>query len=744
MEQPVAWATDRVGLTDTSELKFAEAIWASGDVFTVLGVDAMLGRTFDRRDDRRGGGPDGPVALISFAFWQRRFGGTVDTVGHTLTIEHVPFTIVGITPPGFFGLNVGAAFDVILPLETEPLLGRVPKRLDSPHWTWLNVIARLEPGETTQSVTSALAAAQPRIREATMPAFTHANDRDRFFSAAWVAAAAPGGVSRLRRQYSVALLTLLAVVGVVLLVACSSIATLMLARWAVRRHEFAIRRALGASRGRLLRQLIVESLLLSAIGAALGLAIAQWGSQLLVAQLSTWASTAFLDLSLDWRVLSVTIGMTACTAFLFGILPAGGLLGAPATNPVQTPARSLADNATGGMMVIVQVALSLVLVVGAGLFLRSFMALAYRDLGFDRSRVLVGVVDARRSVVPAAGRAALYERVRAAVAAVPGVERAATSMATPLGSSGVRFTPDISIPDNPAWAGEQVRILSTPVSPGWFSTFGTRIVAGRDFDAHDGKGSPDVVIVNSAFARRYFGGATPLGSTLVEVAGPADRRPLEIVGLVQDAAFTTVRDEVEPTIYKPLAQRLDDELLTSIPTFSVSVRAVENLSPDLLRDSVAAAIDEVDPNLAVMFQTVTETLSVFYIRERLLAMLSGFFGGLALLLAAIGLYGVTAYSVSARRREIGICMALGARSRGIAWMVLRRVAWHAAIGLVAGALVSFWAAKFVRTLLYDLDARDQLTFDAAAGVMAIVAALAGWLPARRASQTDPAVVLREG
>lgn len=745
-DRAFAWATDRVNLSNTGENRFAAAIWTTSDLFKVLGVPARLGRTFDARDDRRSGGSAGPVALISYGFWQRRFNGAVDVIGQSLNVERTSFTIIGVTPPGFFGLDVGEAFELMLPMDAEPLLGRTPRRLESPTWTWMQVMARRAPGQTADSLSAALAAAQPGIREATMPAFDHAEDRDRYFGARWIVRDAPGGVSRLRRQYGPALVTLLWVVGLVLLVACANIATLMLGRSAARRYEFSVRLALGASRGRLVRQLLAESLLLSAIGATLGFAFAEWGSRLLVTQLSTWYSVAFLDLSLDWRVLAVTAAVTVSTAVLFGIAPAYQSLRVSAIDVLKArPGRSAGDAlGLGGGLVIVQLALSLVLVVGAGLFLRSFAALAYRDLGFDRSRVVVVVVDARRSTAPPAERAALYERLRDAASVLPGVESAATSLATPLGSAGVRFTPDITVPGNAVFAGQHVRILTNPVSPDWFRTFGTRILAGRDFNAGDRADAPNVAIVNEAFARRYFGGAAPVGQTLVEVAGPTDRRPLEIVGLVQDAAFATVRDSVEPTIYKPLAQRLDEQLMTSVPSISVSVRATPGLPPARLTGGLAAAIGGVDRDLAMTFQTVTEQLSIFYIRERLLALLSGFFGILALILAAMGLYGATAYSVSQRRFELGIRMALGATPGDVSRLVLRRVAILVTLGVMAGGSASLWGASYVGTLLYGLQPRDPWTVATSVATMALFAGAAGWLPARRAAHADPSAVLRQG
>lgn len=745
LSEAFASTTDRLKVTNATETTSLEAIWASGGFFDVLGVPAVLGRTFGEADDRRGGGLDGPVAMISYGYWQRRFGGAADAIGRTLTLDHVPFTILGVTPPSFWGLNVGSAFDVVLPLETEPLLGRVPSRLDNEYWQWLGIMARVQPDTPLDAVTSVLRSAQPQIRKATMPEYTRAEDRDAYLRRPWVARPAATGGSGLRGRYQRALLTLLALVALVLLVACANIANLQLARFAARRYEFSVRVALGASRLRLVRQVLTESFLLSAVGAALGFAFAQWGSRLLVGQLSTWASTAFLDLSTDWRVLGVTAAVTVATAMLFG---AAAAFRAAGIEPIEAlkhhPRGLMGDARTGltGALVIAQVALSLVLVVGAGLFLRSFVALAYRDLGFDRSRILVAIVDARRSAMPPESRAALYERVREAAEVVPGVESAATSKATPLGSEGVRFTPEFSAPDSSVFAGRNVRILTNPVSEGWFRTFGTRLLAGRDFDSRDRLGATDVVIVNEAFARRYFPDASPLGRTIVEATEPTDRRPLEIAGVVEDAAFTSVRDAVEPTLYRPLAQ--EPKWLMFQPSISISVRAVQDSSPALLAQGVAAAIGSVDRDLSVSFRTVHEVLNAYYVGERLLGLLSVFFGAVALLIAALGLYGVTAYSVSRRRTEIGIRMALGAAPGSVVRLVLGRVIVLVGVGVLGGAAVSVWASKFVASLLYGLEPWDPVTLVGSALLLAAVGMFAGWLPAWRASGIDPAQVLREG
>jgi predicted permease len=743
--RPIAWAADRVSLSDTGEVRFADAIWATGDFFDVLGIAAARGRVFGPRDDRRDGGLDGPVAVLSFGAWHRQFGGAPDVVGRRLTIERVPFTIVGVTPADFLGLNVGTTFDLILPLEVEPRLGRPAKRLESPTWTWLQVMARRAPGQPIELLSRTLGAARTAIRDATMPPFPRAEERDRYLNAPWEARAAPGGVSRMRRQYAGALWVLLAVVSVVLLIACANVATLLLERAAGRRYEFSIRLSLGATRGRLVRQQLLETLMISIAATAAGLLIAQWASRALVAQLSTWASTAAFDLSIDWRVLASATVVTMLVALVAGVAPALQACRAhPVDSLVPRPRGAMGDRTVrgGAVLVVGQVALSLVLVVAAGLFLQSFVRLAYRDLGFDRSCVLIAVVDARRSATPLPARLALFERLREAARVLPGVDAAATSSATPLGSAGVRWTPAITVPGT-RMPPDGVRVLTNPISAAWFRTYGTRMLAGRDFDNRDRAGAPPVVIVNEAFAERYFAGANPVGQTIVEIVNPMERRSLEIVGLVQNAAFVSVRDPLEPTMYAPLAQRVDERLLAFVPALTISVRSA-GASPERLTTSMAAAMSSIDPNLAISFQTVNEQLNAFYIRERLLAWLSGFFGAFALVLAALGLYASISHGVGRRRSEIGIRMALGARPGSVQRLVLGRVARLVIAGVAVGAVGSWWAARLIASLLYDVPPRDPGTFASAALILLVAAGVAAWLPALRAARVDPATVLREG
>ena len=742
LNEAFVWSTDGVALENAGDIRALNAIWASGNFFNVLGLPAIAGRTFTETDDRRGGGPDGPVAVLSSRAARRLFRDPRASIGQSLVIERHPFTVVGVLPREFFGLNVGTDADVVLPLEAEPMLNRTPSRLQ--RWPWLHITGRVAPGGTLDGATAAMRAAQPRIRELTMPDFSRAEDSASYLKDPWTMRSAATGSSRLRSRYQFALTTLLVVVGLVVLVACANIAHLQLARAASRRYDYSVRIALGAPRLRVVRLQAVESFLLAVIGAGLGLACANWAGSLVVAQLSTWASTAFLDLSVDWRVLVVTAMTATATALLFGIVPAIRAGRADPLDALNRSRRGLSGpGRTGDVLVVAQIALSMVLVVGAALFVRSFAALMTHDLGFDRRRVLTAVVDVRRSPTLPVDRPVLYERIREAVGGVAGVESASISIATPLGSAGVRFMRDVQEAGNPTFEGREVRVLTTPVGPDWFRTFGTRLIAGRDIEPADHANAPRVAVINEAFARRHFPGVNPLGRTIMVGEEPSDRQPMEIVGMVQDAAFTSVRDAVEPTLYASFAQSLDPTLIESFPSMSLSVRPAGGIPPARLSGAVAAAIAGVDGAATVSFQTHTETLSTYYIRERLLALLSGYFGFFALLLGAVGVYGVTAHSVSRRRTEIGVRMAIGASAASVVRLVLSRLTLLASLGIVAGCVLSFWATSLLGSLLFKITTRDPASLTIAIAALGLVTLCAGWIPARRASRIDPAEALRE-
>jgi putative ABC transport system permease protein len=739
-DRAFAWGEKRFDLASGGVAEFVDGIWTTAGIFDTLGVLPVLGRAFTDADDRPGGGQDGPVAVISHAFWQRRFGGAADTIGRRLTLERTAFTIVGIMPPDFFGPDVGRRVDIVVPVGMVTVL-REDRNFDQRDWWWLSIMMRLRNGQSAEQATAALRALQPQIRNATLPLDWPANDRERYLKDGLTLVPAATGNSALRTRYQRPLLTIQIVVTLVLLIACANIANLLLARATARRHEWSVRLALGASRWRLVRLMMTESLVLSIIGAGLGFLVARWGSPLLVRQLSTQTNTVFLDLSIDWRVLVFTSGITIVTALLFGTAPAFRAAGVAPMEAIKDQGRGAGGN-TGKMsvastLIVVQVALSVLLVVAAALFMRTFEKLARLDLGFDPTRVLVVTMNAERASIEPARRVAVFEGARQAVQALPGVESAALSYVTPV--SGNMWGNRLEVSGSVALTETERSARRNQVSPEFFKAYGQRLVAGRNFSDGDRDGAPLVAIVNEAFARTFLNGANPIGHTLRRFPVRADEPSLEIVGVAGDAVYRRLREPIPPTVYSPVMQSSP-----GLPSseYSLNVRAAAASLPFLTR-GIADAIGGVNKDLALTFRPLSDQVSASIAQERIVAMLSGFFGGLALLLAGLGLYGVTSYAVSRRRAEIGIRMALGAAPESVIRLVLGRVSVLVGIGIVVGAGLSLWAAQFVSTLLYGLEPRDPATLVASAAVLAAVGAVAGWLPARRASRIDPAEVLRD-
>ena len=734
--------TTRFNLALGGQTDFVDGVYASGQYFEALRVPPILGRTFTAEDDRRGGGPHGPVAVIGYTFWQRRFDGSPDVIGKTQTIDRVPFTIVGVMPPNFFGTDVGSRSDLILPIGSEPLMRGRDSLLDRA--SWLLVMARLKDGQTIESAEQALRGVQPQIREATLPANASAEARARHFAMPFGVQSATGGTSAMRARYRQPILAIMTVVALVLLIACANVANLFLARASARRREFSVRLALGASRWRLARQQLVEALLLAGSGSAAGLVIAVWASGLLVRQLSTQATTLFLDTRLDWRVLAFTASIGIAVALLFGVVPA---LRASRTEPIDAIREHDRNTAGergigfGGALVTGQVALCLVLVVAAGLFVRTFTTLATLNVGFDRDPVLLVRLDIPQIRAEAPQRAALYDRIAATVRATPGVVHAAISEVTPV--SGTITDVYVEAESGPRLAPPQNISYRNVITPDWFATYGTRLVAGRDFDDRDRLASPRVAIVNETFALRFLQGASPLGRRIRNPSSaPGETRPwMEVVGIVADATYLSLRAAVPPTMYVPLAQQPTGS--GYFPIATLSLRAASG-SPLALARSVGEAIARVDSDIAITFTPLKQQVDAALVQERIVAILSGWFSVLALLLSALGLYGVTAFAVNRRRTEIGIRMAIGAAPARVVRLLLARVTVLLGLGVVIGTAVSIWASRFIATLLYGLEPRDPITLISSAAILVAVGALASSLPAYRASRVDPAEVLREG
>jgi predicted permease len=727
-----AWAPGRVDLSPGGERQPAEALFTSGRFLATLGVPALIGRILDDGDDGRGGGRDGLVAVIGYGLWQRRFGGSASVLGAALPIDGVPCTIVGVMPPDFFGIEVGQPFDLILPLGIEPDVRGARASLHHPSALLLTVMLRLKRGQSIDSATAALRTFQseivglngkqpPRVPEflkdpyVLVPAATGTSDR-----------------SGLRRQYSRPLMTVLAVVVLVLLVACVNIANLFLARATARSHEMSVRLALGATRWRLGRQLLVESLVVALAGAACGLLFATWASRAVVASLSTVDTRVSLDLSLDWRVLAVTAGIAVATAILFGTGPALRAARAAPIDAMKEQGRtagSRRDLSTG--LVVGQMAVSLVLLVCAGLFLSTFTRLAALPLGFDPARVLVVNVDTARVGVDASARIDYFRQLVSTVQTVPGVARAAGSMITPF--SQATKSPLFSEPG---------RVHQHAVSPGFFDVYGIDIRSGRDFDERDTTSSPRVVVVSESYARKFLADRDPLGATIDSgpCAGPQGR--CAIVGVVSEAVFAPPRAGARPTMYVPLSQSagMAPPGRTEI---SISVRSATG-SPALLARGVTAALTAVDRNLAFSYRPLIQDVRASLTQERMVAWVSGFFGVLALLLSSLGLYGVTAYAVTRRRREIGVRVALGATPASVILLLLTRVFVVVLAGLAVGVPVALWTGRLVAALLYGVDSRNLATIGVAGLTLCSVAIVASLIAAFRATRIEPAEVLRQG
>jgi putative ABC transport system permease protein len=727
------WSDQRFNLATGGEVRNARGIRVSGDFFHVLGVEPILGRLLGPEDDQPGCSMSG--ANISYTFWQRNFASDPSVVGKNLTLDSNPFQVIGVTPPGFNGISIGDTFDVAVPICVEPILHPRNNRLTLRHAWWLATIGRLKPGWTIACANSQMLAVTPAILQETIPPVYDAEGTKKYLEYKLGAFSASTGFSELRQDSETSLWLLLGISGLVLLIACANLANLMLARTSARERQITIRRALGATRWRMVRELLSESLLLAAAGSVCGLFLAFAISRMLVAFISTQQNQVSLDLGMDWRVVAFTTALAALTTVSFGLAPALRSTRAEPATLLQSGSRGT----TGGrerfslrrILIVSQVGLSVVLLMGALLFVRSLRNLTTLNVGFQQTGILVTHVDFTRLQLPEDRFTEFKGDLVKRVQAIPGVESAAHAMMVPFG--GMTWNDDVINEGSDKDAGVAWENF---LGPGYFKTVGTPLLVGRDFDDRDTTTSVKVAIVNQAFVKKILKDADPLGKRFRIHEAPGKPRPLyEIVGVTADNKFQDMHEEFLPFMYFPAAQEEkpspDDQILirSSLPLTN-------------LIGSMKETIADVHPGIDLEFLVFKTRIQNSLLQDQLMATLSGFFGFLAALLAAIGLYGVISYMVIQRTKEIGIRMAIGADRADVLRMILHEATMLTVTGLLIGTGLALVAAQAAKSLLYGLKSRDPLTLVMAVVTLSTVAALASFLPAYRASKLDPLTALR--
>ncbi len=731
-----AFANKNFNLARGGQARYAVGMWVSGEFFDTLGIQPLLGRLFHAADDHPGCGTTG--AVISYPFWQREFGGDPGVLSKTVTLDGHVVPVIGVTPAGFYGLRIGRDFDVAVPLCSEPFILGERSLYSVPHGWWLTAMGRLKPGWSMQKASAQLQAISPAIMEATLPpGFLNLPDHvQEYLNNRLSAFPGATGVSSLRREYETPLWVLLAIASLVLLIACANLANLMLARAAAREREIAVRLALGAARGRLVRQLLTESLLLGVAGALLGTALARVLSRLLVDYLGTEDGVRiFLSLGTDWRVLLFTTGLALLTCVLFGLAPALKATSGPPARISSLAGRGLTATrerfSLRRALVVSQVALSLVLVVSALLFAGSLRKILTLDAGFQRDGILVMDLDFSSLNLPSTQRVPFTESMLEHVRSLPGVEAASEVQYVPLSGDG--------------WNGQVIVegkkvdtfVDMNSISDGYFKTLGTPLLTGRDFDQRDTPNSPRVAIVNQQFARRIFGGENAVGRTFkVDVYRGQQQPEYQIVGMVKNTKYMDLREELAPIAFYPQSQN-------EKPGLGTEVMIRSNLDLQSLVTSLRHTMADINPAIAIDFEVFNQQVKDGLLRERLLATLSGSFGVLAVVLATVGLYGVIAYMVVRRTNEIGIRMALGATPGRVLAMVLSEASTLLLVGLPIGVLLSLAAGKAAMSLLFGVRPYDPIILTAALLGLSAVAIAASLLPARRAARLHPMVALRE-
>ncbi len=708
----------------------------SGNFFDVLGIPAFRGRLLTAADDVTKGAH--PVVVLGYGFWHRRFGGEATVLGKTVRVNNALMTVIGIAPREFFSVNVGRNPDVYVPLAMKAQMTPTSDGYDDRTVHVLHIIGRLKPGLTIKQASPALQVTFKPMLETdlgVMKGTVSQRFRDKFLAKSLVMTPAYNGVPTFREVSSTPLYVLMGMVGLVLLIACTNVANLLVARGLGRQKEIAIRLAMGASRKDIVRQLLAESVVLAILGACAGLLVSAWTSGLLVQSIPGNGGAVGLNASLDFRTIAFTFALALITGVGFGLIPA-----IQSTRPNVYPTlKDQGGSVIGGFgqirsrqaLVVAQVALSLLLLVGAGLFTRSLINLRKLDPGFQTSMMVEFSLDASRNGYTPQRIRETYQSIQERLSSIPGVRSAALTDIQVLAGDSSSNT--IHIEGYQPKQDEDMNPRFSSISPGYFSTLGMPLLLGRDFTDADRFGARKVAIVNETFAKHFFNDTNPLGRKFGHgQEGPVD---IEIIGVAKDAKYDSLRNEKLNFLYVPYLQ-------DPAPGYiCVNVRTAS--APEPVMPVVRRAIAQLDPNLAIWdFKTMEAQVNESLFAERLIAILCACFGALATILASIGLYGVMAFSVTRRTREIGIRMALGAGRGRVLGMVLKEVSFMCIIGIGLGIPLSIALSRYLVSQLYGVTPTDSLTLIASSLIMMLVALLAGFLPARRAATVDPTIALR--
>ena len=732
------------GMSVTSEGKTerVDGELVSGTYFPVLGVGAALGRVFTAEDDKARDGE--PYAVLSYRYWLNRYAGNPDVIGKKIIVNGYPLTIVGVSQAGFDGTDPERSPQIRVPIMMKPEMDAVGSKFnynfDSRRGRWVNVFGRLKPGVTIHQAKAAL---QPYFHqmlemEVQEKAFANAAQdvRDNFLRM-WIdVLPASKGDSYTRDQLSSPLLVLMALVGLVLLIACANVANLLIARATARQKEIAVRLALGASRMRIVSQLLIESLALALAGGIAGLFLAMWIDKTLVAFLPTGDSPLTISTTPDWRILSFNFAVALATGVVFGLIPALQATRPQLAGTLKDQVGSIAGGTSVGLrkaLVAAQVTLSLLLLIGAGLFIRSLRNLRDLDPGFRTGNLIEFFVDPVLAGYKPDRSLDYYRRLRDNLNAIPGVQSSTLAVMPVL--DGDEWDNSIKVEGYITKQSESPDPHMQFISPDYFATLQIPILLGRDFRMTDVSGAPKVCIVNEKFARKFFKDGNAIGRHISMGDDPTRKLDIEIVGVVRDTKYESMRDEVPIEVYVPYTQT---EFVLGMMAYVRTSR-----DPEQTFSSIRQAVNRLDANIAVsQMKTLEAQEEESLMTERLVAALSSAFGVLATLLAAIGLYGVMAYMVAQRTREIGVRMALGAKSADVVWLVMKEVLMLAGIGIGIGLPAAYGLTRFAKSQLYGIQPNDALTLALATAGIALVAVLSGYLPARRATMVDPMRALR--